>query len=51
MCHDMRRFEKMAEESKHVKKENAIEFVINKPDFALVATEAEGKEPKNKKHP
>jgi hypothetical protein len=48
MCHDMRRFERMAEELKHVKRENAIEFVINKPGFALVATESEGKEQKNK---
>lgn len=30
MCHDMRRFERMAEEKKRSKKEKEVDFVVNK---------------------
>ena len=30
MCHDMRRFERMAEEKKRSQKEKEVDFVVNK---------------------
>jgi hypothetical protein len=50
MCYDMRRFEKMAEELKHVKRAHTIEFIINEPGASSVTVEAEHKELKNRKH-
>jgi hypothetical protein len=45
MCHDMRRFERMAEEKKRHKKEKKVDFVVNEVGeiHAVPETEAKGR--------
>jgi hypothetical protein len=48
MCHDMRRFERMAEEKRRLKTEPKIDFTINEPERIAVTHEAKPKEGQTK---
>jgi hypothetical protein len=44
MCHDMRRFERMAEEKKRRKNEKKVDFVVNEIEEIHLAPKMESKE-------
>jgi hypothetical protein len=44
MCHDMRRFERMAEENKRGKKEQKVDFVVNEMEEVPQASKTKVKE-------
>jgi len=44
MCHDMRRFEKMAEEKKRANKQNKIDFVVSETEEIQLTSKNEVKE-------
>ena len=44
MCHDMRRFERRAEEKKRGKKEQKVDFVLNETEEIPQASETKIKE-------
>lgn len=48
MCHDLRRYEKIAEENKRRQKEQKIDFIIDEPEKIVVIPETKDKERKAK---
>lgn len=44
MCHDMRRFERMAEEKRRSKTEPKIDLIVNEPEGIAVTPETKPKE-------